>query len=127
MITIEHKGFFRTRNFFKNLKKYQIYEILDYYGKKGVEELKKNSPVYTGLLKSSWYYKIKKDGDNYWLYWCNSDIEENGVVAILVQYGFVTKSGYKVEGNDYINPALKGIYIEIKRAVESEVRRIGTD
>lgn len=127
MITIEHKGFLRTKNFFKNLKQYEIYDILEYYGQKGVEELQKNTPVYTGLLQSSWYFKIDRDGDDYWLIWCNDDIEQNGTVALLIQYGFVTNSGYRVQGRDYINPALKGIYREIKRTVESEVKRIGTD
>lgn len=127
MITIDHKGFLRTKNFFKNLKKYEIYDILEYYGQKGVEELQKRTPVYTGLLQSSWYFKIDRDGDDYWLIWCNDDIEQDGNVALLIQYGFVTSSGYKVQGRDYINPALKGIYREIKRTVESEVKRIGTD
>ena len=127
MITIEHKGFLRTKNFFKNLKQYEIYDILEYYGQKGVEELQKNTPVYTGLLQSSWYFKIDRDGDDYWLIWCNDDIEQNGTVALLIQYGFVTNSGYRVQERDYINPALRGIYREIKRTVESEVKRIGTD
>lgn len=128
MITIERKGFFKkTKRFFEGLKSYQIDDILDFYGQKGVEELQKNTPVYTGLLQSSWYYKIEKDDENIWLIWCNDDIEDNGNVAILIQYGFTTNSGYRVEGRDYINPALKHIYKEIKRTVESEVKRLGTN
>lgn len=128
MITIERKGFFKkTKRFFEGLQDWQIDEILEYYGQKGVEALQKNTPVFTGLLQSSWYFKIERIEEGISLIWCNDDIEEDGNVALLIQYGFATKSGYRVGGRDYINPALKPIYNEIKRTVESEVKRLGTD
>lgn len=122
------KVFFQAlKTFLDKIKNYDMYDILDHYGKKGVEALQNNTPVYTGLLKSSWSYKIEKEDDNYRLVWVNDDIEQGNNVALLIQYGFVTNTGYRVQAKDYINPALKGVYKELKRELESEVKRIGTD
>ena len=40
-----------------------------------------------------------------------------------IQYGHATKSGSWVEGLDFINPALKPIFDEIKRDIREEVTR----
>ena len=122
MITIKHNGFKKTKAYLKKMQKFDLYKILEHYGQEGVEALMETTPVYTGLLKSSWYFKIEEDDETIKLMWCNDDIEEDGNVALLIQYGFVTPSGYRVEGRDYINPAIKPVCDKIKKAIEEGVK-----
>lgn len=122
MITVEHKGNFdKLDNWFERLKGVCNFSYLDKYGRKGVEALANNTPKDTGLASESWYYKIERSKDFARLVWCNSDIENGYNVAVLIQYGHGTKGGSYVEGIDYINPALKPVFLEIAEMLYKEV------
>lgn len=84
--------------------------ILEYYAKAGVDALRAATPIDTGLLASSWYYEIYKEGNVWTISWNNSDIEYGVPVAILIQIGHATKNGAWVQGVDYINPALRDVF-----------------
>lgn len=86
-----------------------------------VETLSDNTPVDTGLLKSSWYYEIVKEDGAVRVIWKNSDIENGVPVALLVVYGHGTKNGGYVEGRDFISPALQPIFDELAEAAWKEV------
>lgn len=91
------------------------------FGEKGINALQKNSPVDTGLLKSSWTYSINRRKNGVEITWYNKDIEDGSNVAILVQYGHSTKSGTFVKGVDFVNPAMKPIFDEIANDLLKEV------
>lgn len=113
MITIKQKGDFKnTEKFLKNKKRINI-NILDKYGKIGVEALKKNTPVSTGVTSNSWYYKIENQNGKVTLNFYNSNVKNNVNIAIIIQYGHGTKNGGWVEGIDYINPAVQPVFDKI--------------
>ena len=87
---------------------------LDKYGQKGVEELRKTTPVDTGKTANSWDYAIEHTDEGVKLIWTNSNVTKNGdCIAILLQYGHGTNGGGLVIGQDYINPAIKPIFDEM--------------
>lgn len=113
MITIKQKGDFKnTEKFLKNKKRINI-NILDKYGKIGVEALKKNTPVDTGVTSNSWYYEIENQNGKVTLNFYNSNVKNNVNIAIIIQYGHGTKNGGWVEGIDYINPAVQPVFDKI--------------
>lgn len=97
--------------------------LLDKYGRMGVEALRNATPKDTGLAASSWYYRIVDKPDCMRLEWCNSDIENDAPVAVILQYGHATKSGIWIDGIDYINPAMKKVFSRILKEIDGEVRR----
>lgn len=104
----------------KNLNR-DYTSLLNTYGEMGVVALELASPVDSGLMASSWRYDIEQSNGTISLVFHNDDIENGCNVAILVQYGHGTKSGYYVQGVDYINPALKPVFDELAKSVWKEV------
>lgn len=125
MITFHSKGDWKkTRNFLRRAVLDKELAVLNKYGKKGVEALTSMTPIDTGLTASSWYYQIvREDNGQIALQFCNSNIKEYVPIAVILQYGHATKSGTWVEGQDYINPALKPIFDQIADEVWREVTR----
>lgn len=127
VVSITHIGDFSITTKFLNTVsggKY-IKNILDKYGKKGVEVLKENTPKDTGLTASSWKYEINyPEKDVVEIVWYNTNYiyENNRVsVAVLLQYGHGTRNGGWVEGQDYINPSIKPIFDKIAEDAWKEV------
>lgn len=121
MITIKQKGDFKnTEKFLKNKKRINI-NILDKYGKIGVEALKKNTPVDTGVTSNSWYYEIENQNGKVTLNFYNSNVKNNVNIAIIIQYGHGTKNGGWVEGKDYINPAVQPVFDKILSDVWGDI------
>ena len=83
-----------------------IDKILSEYGKRGVLALQEATPKRTGLTSRSWSYRIEHENGKTILLFDNSNIQNGTPIAIIIQYGFVTKTGYRVQGRDHINPAL---------------------
>lgn len=122
VITFTGKGDFEeTTNFLKKIKNFRIEQVLDYYGKKGVAALSSATPVDTGKTASSWGYEIKKDKNSISIEWTNSNINKGVNIAVILQYGHGTTNGGYVKGIDYINPAMRPIFEEIKEKVWKEV------
>lgn len=115
-------NFSRLENRLQRMKGAVNMSLLDKYGKRGVEALKEATPKDTGLAASSWYYKIEQRTNSVKLIWCNSDIEDEVPVAIILQYGHPTKNGTFVEGIDYINPAMKPVFKKLLKEIDGEVR-----
>ena len=116
----ERGSFDNIEKFLDKAKYHSIDKILEEYGKRGCEALEIATPKRTGLTSRSWTYKIRHAGDKTYLEWHNTNIQNGAVIAVLIQYGFVTSSGYYVEGRDYINPAMAPIYEELEKAVKGE-------
>lgn len=127
VVSITHKGDFKVTTKFLNAVSGGRYikDILNKYGKIGVEALEENTPRDTGLTAGSWSYKINyPEKDVIEIAWYNSNYiyENNEVsVAVLLQYGHGTKNGGWVEGRDYINPAIQPIFKQIAEDAWKEV------
>lgn len=124
MIKIVSKGNFnKTKRFFNKLLKIDYEQILDKYGRKGVNELQKYTPVDTGKTAESWGYKIQNENGRIVLSFTNSNVVDGVNIAIILQYGHGTGTGGYVEGVDYINPALKDIFDKIADEAWKEVTK----
>lgn len=115
--------FEKTTSYFAHISKDVDIGIFKKYGELGVEELKNNTPKDTGLTSESWSYEIERKNKNTEtiLKFKNSNENDGVLIALLIQYGHGTKSGGFVKGIDYINPALKPIFEDLKNRLLQEV------
>lgn len=116
MISVNSSGSFdRTIAFLKAAEKLPaaITRALHEAGQTGVTALANATPMKTGLTASRWGYKVGARRGVYSVVWTNDDIENGFPVAIMLQYGYGTGTGGFVQGQDYINPALKPIFDQI--------------
>lgn len=125
MIKITQKGdFSKTFRFLQKAKKLDIVRILERYGEKGVSALREATPKDTGRTADSWSYEIHNSGSSFSVVWKNSNLTSEGIpIVILLQYGHGTGSGGYVQGRDFINPALRGIFDDMAREAWEEVTR----
>ena len=122
---------FRQKGDFKKFEKYlkdvreatKVKNVLDKYGRAGVQALSSATPVETGLAASSWYYETQISNTSATITFLNSDVENGFPVAIMLQYGHGTGTGGWVEGRDYINPAIQPIFDQIANYAWKEVTR----
>ena len=105
---------------YKNRKK-RLYQLLNEYGKQGVELLRYATPVDTGKTATGWDYEIEVSSQGVSLYWVNNNVNEGVPIAILIQYGHATRSGSYVQGIDYINPALRPLFESMATKLWKEV------
>ena len=129
-INFEHKGSFSNLERFlvKSLHiKPLVRPILDKYGKRGVEELKKATPKDTGKTSESWTYDIVQDQKGqYQIVWSNTNVVDGWAnIAILLQYGHATRNGGFVKGTDYINPAIEKVFQGMANEAWEEVKKHG--
>lgn len=124
MVNFKSKGnWSKTFDFLKkasNLSN-ESKEILRKAAEKGVDALKNNTPVYTGLASSLWGYNIEYGNGYSIITWTNEDIESGLNVAILIQYGHGTRGGSYVQGKDIINPAIRPIFDNFVETLWKEV------
>lgn len=99
----------------------RIDAILHTAAQRGIDALRNNTPLDTGLAASSWGYVIKKEKDSITITWTNNDVEGGYNVAILIQYGHGTGTGGFVMGRDFINPAMQPIFDSIADDIWKEV------
>ena len=86
--------------------------------------LKNATPKDTGLTADSWSYQIVRTKDQVSIQFNNSNIQNGVPIAIILQYGHMTKNGGWVEGLDYINPSVRPIFEDIANEAWKEVRRL---
>ena len=115
------KNFNNTMSFLNKLLKRGYLKNLDRYGQLGVERLAAATPVDTGKTAASWGYEIQVDDKKAKIVWTNSNVNDGVSVAIVLQYGHVSKNGSWVEGIDYINPAMKPMLEQIANEAWKEV------
>ena len=122
MVTFKMKGDFKhTESFFNRVLKRDLYSRLEPYARQGVEALKANTPVDTGLTAESWDYVIQRTKNSVRIVWTNSNTVNDIPLAVMIHYGHATGGGGYVEGEDFINPALRPIFREIANSVWKEV------
>lgn len=124
-ITCNLKGKFKkTNSFLEKCLEFIKLGRLDYYGKLGVAALRETTPKDTGLLASSWHYKIVRRPGLASLIFYNTDIENGKNVALLVYYGHGTKNGIYVPPNDYITPAMIPVLMKIAEDMRKEIEAL---
>lgn len=107
----------RTEDFLRKLKGADIYQALESEAQKGVVALALAVPKDSGLAAESWDYKIERSGKSVTIKWLNTNIENGFPVAVMLQYGHGTGTGGYVQGQDYINPAMRPIFDSIATKV----------
>ena len=78
------------------------------------------TPIDSGLTASSWRYEIRQDEKSISLVFCNDNIQNGVLIAIILQYGHGTRNGGWVEGRDYINPAIQPIFDKLAESAWKE-------
>jgi len=114
--------FKKTIAYLMRLNRFDARRVLEEHGRLGVALLSAATPVDTGEAASSWDYKIEGNRKRYKLIWTNSKLAGSVPLVLLLQYGHATKAGYFIPGRDFINPALKPVYISLSKAIGQEIR-----
>ena len=118
MISLESSGDFKNlEKFLRTVSSGDIYSKLDSLARQGVAALASATPVDTSLTAASWDYEIKRSRGSCSITWTNSHTVDGTPVAIMLQYGHGTGTGGYVQGEDYINPALRPIFNKIADSV----------
>lgn len=122
MISFKYIGDYKkTEQYLRKISKIQVQDRLIQFAKMGVDALAEATPIDSGKTASSWGYIIKRNNAGFRIEWTNSNLENKIPIAILIQYGHVTRNGGYVEGIDYINPAIQPIIDEISNFVRKEM------
>lgn len=125
MIRFKQKGDFKNlESFLNRAGKFDMRTFLEKYGREGVEALRSNTPIDSGLTASSWDYYIDTNKRTSKIVWTNTHNISGVNIAIILQYGHATKNGGYVQGQDYINPAIRPIMDKIADDVWREVCRL---
>lgn len=122
-ISISSVGSFlkKSDEFLKKCKYYMEAANLEYYGEKGVQALRDNTPIDSGITAESWYYTINKNGSETTLSFNNSHIVDGVNIAIMIQYGHMSRNNTWIEGNDFVSPALDPIFDEMVRNIKEGI------
>ena len=126
MIRVKTKGDFKNTELYlkKHTDNRNIMPILEKYGARGVELLRQATPVDSSKTATSWNYEIESEGNGeYHIQFTNSNVNDGVNIAIILQYGHGTRNGGYVKGVDYINPALKKAFEEMRDELIKEVKR----
>lgn len=106
-------GFTKTERFLNRMKRREYLNVLDEFGRDGVQALRNATPVDSGATAEAWDYEIKRTRDYTEIVWTNSNINDGVPIAVILQYGHGTGTGGYVQGRDYINPAIRPIFDKI--------------
>lgn len=112
----------RTDSFLDKMIHGDPFSNLDSYAQRGVDALRSVTPFDSGITADSWSYEIERTGGGVTIWWKNTNIVNGFNVAIGLQYGHGTGTGGWIEGQDYINPALRPIFDDIANSVWKEVQ-----
>lgn len=126
MISVKFKGNFKTTEaYLKRVKDSKnVMGILERAGANGVALLQQATPVDSGATAAAWGYEIQADGSGrYEIRFTNSNVNRGVNIAIILQYGHGTGTGGYVQGRDYINPAIRKAFDDMKNELIKEVRR----
>lgn len=106
-------GSMKTERFLNRMKRREYLNVLDEFGRDGVQALRNATPVDSGATAEAWDYEIKRTRNYTEIVWTNSNINDGVPIAVILQYGHGTGTGGYVQGRDYINPAIRPIFDKI--------------
>lgn len=123
MISLSTSGLWKkTESYLTFLQKERMFDVLDHYGRVGVDLLASATPRETGETANSWYYKIENSKGKHSISWYNSHREGRTNIAVILQYGHGTGTGGWVEGRDYINPVIRPLFDKIVDDIWKQVK-----
>ena len=108
-------GFTKTERFLNRMKRREYLNVLDEFGRDGVQALRNATPVDSGATAEAWDYEIKRTRNYTEIVWTNSNINDGVPIAVILQYGHGTGTGGYVQGRDYINPAIRPVFDKIAK------------
>lgn len=118
MITFVVTGSFANiEQYLKRVQKLDILSILNFCGELGVSALSAATPADTRLASNSWSFEASSKNGMSEIVWTNSNVENGFPVVIMLQYGHGTGSGGYVNGQDFINPAMRPVFDKIATKV----------
>lgn len=118
MLSFETSGSFKnTDSYLRRLLKLDIRSTLNKLGDTGVRALASATPVDSGLTANSWSYEVVVERGVYSIHWTNTHVNDGVPIAILIQYGHGTGTGGYVQGQDFINPAIRPVFDKIAEDV----------
>ena len=106
-------GFTKTERFLNRMKRREYLNVLDEFGRDGVQALRNATPVDSGATAEAWDYEIKRTRNYTEIVWTNSNINDGVPIAVILQYGHGTGTGGYVQGRDYIHPGIRPIFDKI--------------
>jgi hypothetical protein len=109
--------FHKTEAWLRKLQKLDIAAIAQAGAQRGVRALSAATPRDSSRAAASWGAEVKRTATSTTITWTNSDVENGFPVVIMLQYGHGTGTGGYVQGQDFINPALRPIFDEIAESV----------
>lgn len=110
-------GFSKTEAWLRKIQKLDIGAIAQAGAQRGVRALSSATPRDSSRAATSWASEVTRTATTTTITWTNSDIENGFPVVIMLQYGHGTGTGGYVQGQDFINPALRPIFDEIAESV----------
>lgn len=134
LLQTEVKGNFnKTETWLRKLLKLDVQNVLDKYGKVGVEALSRATPRRTGRTAESWSYSTEVTrGANgkvasASITWFNSNTTasnstKNIPIVILIEYGHGTRRGKYVPPHPFVSDSLKPVFDDIYMALWKEVK-----
>lgn len=118
MISFESRGSFgKLESFLTRMSKGDLFNTLDQYAREGVNALANATPVDSGLTAASWNYEIRRTRGSYSIIWTNSHVVDGRPVVIMLHYGHGTGTGGYVQGQNFINPAIRPVFDRISENV----------
>jgi hypothetical protein len=126
VINVRVSGSFKNMEAFgARMKQRTQFKVLEKYGPIGVAALSAATPVDEGDTAAGWYYEIVNKPGYFAIHWLNSHVVNPGniPVAVLIQYGHNTRNGGRVQGLDFINPALRPIFEQMAADMWKEVTK----
>lgn len=123
MIVIRERGSFqKTERYLRAVRRRQLRDILERYAKEGMAVLAAATPVDSGVTAASWGYEISVTKSGFSVAWTNDNVVKGVPIAIILQYGHATGTGGFVQGQDYINPAIRPVIDKMTEALWREVK-----
>lgn len=117
-------SFNHIQKFFMRMRQRRAFDNLDQYGQRGVDALRNATPKDTGKTADSWSYEVENSNDGASISWSNSNVQKDYFnVALGLQFGHGTRNGGWVEGQDYINPAMKNVFNDAEEMVLEEITK----
>lgn len=103
--------------YLEKLSRADFFKSLESAGARGKAALAAATPVDSGRTAAAWDYKVDASKGGAIITWTNSHTENGVPIAVILQYGHGTGTGGYVQGRDYINPAMSGIFDQIAEDV----------
>lgn len=108
--------------FLKKERKFQkrLVDILESYGREGLETLQEATPKRTGKTAKSWSYKVESGKGAYSLSFQNDNMFRGVPVVVLIVYGHATPSGHWIEGRDFVTPVVDPLFEKLQKQIRKE-------